>query len=443
MIRSRKLHPGARGGMLGVAIALCALPALGQTPQKPPIAQYWMDVATNQMSIPGMPAGGAGGGLLGGLMSGAMGSAAGVPGMGNGKTLGLGLVTRNKPQGALAQHTTPPPARFEQPLPLVPPQRSPSEPGTRTEREPHEQVEKPRARMLIYWGCSETVRAGQPRVLDTATMSPMEFGKALASRGSPDRGSALSLGRSIWPNHTERRQVPADSSLEGPHQVAGEGVPDIRFTLGANQNFMAPLDITLAGDPAQSVGVEWQPVPTARAFFASAMGSKGEGEMVIWSSSEVPETGFGLFDYLPNATVDRWVTEKVLMPASASRCAIPAGIFAGAQGAMVRMIGYGHELHLVHPPRPADPKAPWDPIWAARVREKSTGMAMLGADSEGRGRGRPQRSRDRAPDANSDGGSDGGSAPAGAQAPAAPAEAPAGGLLNVNPINVLRGIFGR
>ena len=50
---------------------------------------------------------------------------------------------------------------------------------------------------------------------------------------------------------------------------------------------------------------------------------------------------------------------------------------------MVRMIAYGPELNLAHPPRPANPKAPWDPEWTVRVRIKSTGMTVLGMDEQG------------------------------------------------------------
>jgi hypothetical protein len=55
-------------------------------------------------------------------------------------------------------------------------------------------------------------------------------------------------------------------------------------------------------------------------------------------------------------------------------------VFTG-EGAMLRMIAYGNELNLAHPPRPADPKLPWEPVWAAKIRVKSVTMAMLGVDA--------------------------------------------------------------
>ena len=112
------------------------------------------------------------------------------------------------------------------------------------------------------------------------------------------------------------------------------------------------------------------------------MGGGGD-DMILWSSSEVPEAGLGLMDYLANAQVDKWVREKVLLPASTQRCAIPAGIFGGAGGAMVRGIAYGNEMNLVHPPRPTDARllAAWNPEWSLHVRVKSTTMTMLGQEA--------------------------------------------------------------
>jgi hypothetical protein len=115
------------------------------------------------------------------------------------------------------------------------------------------------------------------------------------------------------------------------------------------------------------------------------MGAKSENEMVFWSSSEVPENGTGLVDYQTNAAVDRWLKEKALLSPDARTCTVPKGIFG--QGAMVRMIAYGTELNLAHPPKPTNPKVVWEPQWAVKVRLKSVANAMLGMESMGMGEG--------------------------------------------------------
>ena len=107
-----------------------------------------------------------------------------------------------------------------------------------------------------------------------------------------------------------------------------------------------------------------------------------ESEMVIWSSSEVPEPGWGLMDYVGNTHLDRWLAEKVLLGASQTQCAIPAGIFAKADGAMVQGIAYGQDLHLVHPSRPTDRRVAWEPEWTAQIRVKSQSMLPLDQGGE-------------------------------------------------------------
>ena len=119
--------------------------------------------------------------------------------------------------------------------------------------------------------------------------------------------------------------------------------------------------------------------------------------MVLWSSSETADAGMGVLDYLPPATIDRWIKERVLLPASATSCAMPAGIFASADnnrggGGMMRMIAYGPESNIAWPPKPADPKLAWNPEWNVRVRTKSTTTAMLGMDMGAMGQqGDPQQ----------------------------------------------------
>jgi hypothetical protein len=267
-------------------------------------------------------------------------------------------------------------------LPLMPLAATPA--SRHEAEEPPEGVpEKPAGRLLIYWGCGETVRKGQPRVIDLASADPQAFAGAFAGRYAPDRGARVGPGYSIWPNEKNRTMVPRAASLAGEHTLSGEGVPaGMQFTLGPAQDFMPAIELDTRGALADSIALQWPTVPNARAYYLHAMGSVGR-DMVLWSSSETPDTGMGLFDYLSNATIDRWLAAKVLLPASTTQCAVPKGIFASGRddGAMLRMIAWGGELNLAHPPRPSDPRTPWQPDWTARVRVKTTTMAMLGADA--------------------------------------------------------------
>ncbi len=344
-----------------------------------PYSHYWMSVSTQNMTIPGMSASEMG--MLGGLMG------RGGPGMGPQRGLQLQLVSpQATPPAPEAGHDIPPGQNMGPMLPLLVPERDRPVRMERGEMEDRPgEMEKPKGRMLIYWGCGDKVRAGQPRVLDMAKASPTDFAKMMSSR-QPTRQSPPAPRSgwtySEWPNRENQLAVPRDSSLQGGQLIHANYAPEIRFNIGAQQDFMNPVEFTsVNGGLADSIAFQWRSIPTAIGYFSLAMGSGGkDGDTVFWSSSEVADMGWGLLDYLSPGDVRRFIKEKVVMTSDTTSCAIPQGIFKNAQGAMLQFIAYGDELNVVHPPRPADLKQPWQPIWSAKVRVKSTGMVTLGQE---------------------------------------------------------------
>jgi hypothetical protein len=446
-------HP-LNATLLALGLSSLATVALAQN-VKPPKAQLWMDVSTGGMAgMPEMDMPGGMGAMLGGMMGGRAGGAGGntTYGTARGMTimpprvLDIALYNRLKP-GVEAAQAIPPGMRMGDRLPLLPPPPAQAVRETEPSEVPQEyQRETPKGRILIYWGCSTEVRPGQPRIIDLARGNPADFGKAFAGRYAPDRGARVGPGYVLFPNEKNTVSLSRDSSLVGEHQVQGDGVPaNFKFALGAAQDLMPAIELQSSGSPKDSIALNWRSVTNARAYFLHAMGQVGENDMVMWSSSETPDTGMGLFDYLPNGTIDSWVREKVLLQPQTTQCAIPRGIFApkgsssggrgDSAGGMLRMIAYGSESNFAHPPRPADPKAVWEPDWAVRLRVKSSTMAMLGDEQQGARGGRSSRS------ASPSGGST--TAPAGqdSTAPAAPASPSIGDVIN--PANVLKGLFGR
>lgn len=386
-------HPVSMPLACGVTLAALCASAWAQQPAqgvKPPLAQAWIDVATGAGF--GMPAGGMGAGAGGGgnpmaMVGGLFGRGGGAGGNSFGRTQSLPagrwvdttLLTRSNPQ--LGEAVQAVPAGFMSPsLQLRAPQdtRGPAP-------EPNEEVvepdqPRPQGRMLLYWGCGEAVRPGQPRVVDFATASPADLGRFFQSRRATQRGAHAAAGRPLWPNPSDPRLVPDGASLVGTHAFNGTGVPEgFRFQIGAAQDLMPPIALKQQQESNGATRLEWTALPTARAYFIAGMGSRGEGEMVIWTSSEQPDIGFGLLDYQTNASVDRWLKEQVLLAPQTTRCSVPKGVFP-SEGAMLRMIAYGTELNLVHPPRPTDPKVSWEPQWAVKVRVKSQTTAMLGME---------------------------------------------------------------
>jgi len=254
-----------------------------------------------------------------------------------------------------AAHKIPPGQNMGETLPLVTPkvEKHDYEPS---ERGMPEKYEKPKARMLIYWGCGETIGKGQPKVIDTAKMNPADFGKAFSGRTpthqvppSPHKG--WTYGE--WPNEEDKTDIPKDSSLVGGQLVNGNYLPDIKFSLDRKRDFMAPVEFSqIQATQTGAMKVEWQPVPTAIGYFASSMGYNQEtGESIFWSSSEVPEMGFALQNFLTPGDASRFIKEKVVMDPSRTACTVPP-IYKEVQGAMLQFIAYGEELNLVYPPRP-------------------------------------------------------------------------------------------
>ncbi len=362
-----------------IAVAVASvLPLTAIADTKAPQAQYWVDVATNNSSIPGMSGG------LGGFVGSMMGMAGGPQ-----QSLELWLYSRNaKPASPESTHDIPAALNLGPTLPLVLP--ATAKPTPSEEDGTPGKIEKPKARMLFYWGCGDTVRPGQPKVADTEKMSLVQFGQTMKGRSAPDRGP-WGPGRAVWPNEKDSRPVPAGGSLQGDHLVHGNYTPDIKFRIGQQQDFMAPVQLVTQGSPAESIQLQWQAIPTATGYFLMALGHRSaNGEMIIWTSSEVQDSGFGLMSYLPNDFVRKLIGEKVILPASTQTCAIPKGIFEGSEGTMLRMIAYGEELNLAYPPRPADAKQNWEPTWTAKVRVKSESMTIVGmGDMMQPGRGAP------------------------------------------------------
>ncbi len=374
----------AAAALAGLSAGVWAQPA---QVVKPPVAQAWIDVATfGGMGMPMGLSGAAGGNPMAALGSlfGRGGAGANHFGqtqaMSPGRWVDVTLTTRNNPQLAEAEQGVP--AGFLSPaLKLQSPKETRGttpDPGDERATEPD--YERPKGKLLLYWGCGDKVRAGQPRVVDFATATPAELGRVFQSRRATQRGTHAAVGRPVWPSVADTRMVPAQASLVGEHAYSGPGVPEgFRFQLGAAQDLMPPIGLKQT-DAAGSTQLEWQALPHARAYFISAMGVRDNNEMVVWTSSEQPDIGFGLLDYQTNPAVDRWLKEQVLLAPQTTRCAVPQGVFSG-EGAMLRMIAYGHELNLAHPPRPTDARVPWEPVWAAKVRVKSVTMAMLGMET--------------------------------------------------------------
>lgn len=352
--------------MKRISLLLAATVLVGAAPPKapPPVANYWMDVAT---------ASGMGAGMMGGrpnmaqVMSMMNGGGGGAQHM-----LNLYLASRDKAPSPQAQHLIPPGMQMGASLPLIAPQAV--KPG-RTDYAMPEHFQRPKGRMIIYWGCGEHAGAGQPTIVDFSKLAAGQMPPGFSAMMSAVRAAqpprpGQSAGYGEWPNDRDSRPVPATASLIGAHKVEGNYSPPISFSLGQGQDFMPGLGLREAGAlPSGANRLTWTPAAQATGYALSMFGSSGGGDVVIWSSANKP-SAFPNMDYLSPAQVKPLVASGAALAPTTNQCTIPAEVVKASPTGMVMMIGYGPEAWFQDKPKA--------PTWTVRARYKTTASVMLG-----------------------------------------------------------------
>ena len=141
--------------------------------------------------------------------------------------------------------------------------------------------------------------------------------------------------------------------------------------------------------------ISWTKLTDATGYLAFLTGGKqgpdGEmGDMVIWTSSASRQFGGGLSDWLSPGQVAKLVTDKTVLPPSATSCVVPVEVVRAAPDFQFGMLtAFGPEESFSYPPRPASAGQPWNLEWTARIRHRSMtswmeaqGMVMGGAQEQ-------------------------------------------------------------
>lgn len=333
------------------ALAIAATAAIAQQAPKPKVeAVYWLSAET----VSGM----------------ATGRPVGVE-----KNLLLQLGSARRNPAPSAEHLPPQALRAGERLPLVTPTATSPQGAGKPDFRPGPQ-HQPKGRMEIYWGCGESVPAGQPFVVDFAAMKPgsaSPFGAVpqLRTMAPPSADRHATYGE--WPNGRRGTRVPQAASLAGEHVVQGNYSPEIRFAVAPANDFLAPLAPRHAALASGAVGVSWPALANARGYILSVTGAREDGTVVMWTSSAVRMAGMALPDYLEQGDIARLVQQRILLAPEATQCAIPAAVAKAASTAMLMMTAYGPEGNY-GPPREAAAG------WTVKLRTKATHMSMLGAD---------------------------------------------------------------
>jgi hypothetical protein len=253
-----------------------------------------------------------------------------------------------------------------------------------------------------YWGCGDTVRSGQPNVLDASkiTQQNMPDMSAFAPKGGKAAYGAYGSGKVgkntvLWPHQQDSRSVPAGASLIGDHFVHGNLVPHIKFSMDAKHDIMKALNVAIQGQSQQdAITVRWNKPPTAIGYHVMAVGANSSGkEMVMWTSSDTPNVNVS-GQFIDTPQVNKHISAKAILPADRDSCTIPRGIFAATSPPMIMVTAWGADYWASYPARPANAPKDWKPDWSVKGQFLSTANTMFGMPSRGAEHNAPNSSQD-------------------------------------------------
>ncbi|PQM26091.1 hypothetical protein CVO77_13450 [Sphingopyxis lindanitolerans] len=362
-----------------IAAMLAAVPGSAQQKASGPTERYEMDVATAS----GFAALGAGGRVGVGSALGMM--FGGGPDGKVARTLELRIGSNQGPTAppVRADHYFEPQAKLGKSLPLLGPEPGKSTPSDSSDSMADGSFERPKGRMLLFWGCGAKAGPGQPVVIDFSKLAAGQMPPNLFTSSIPRiREVMASNSRSYaaWPNSKSSKQPSTASSLIGAHRIAGNVGPEINFTLA--QDYMPALNASTSQQADGSLMIRWNQLAPATGYVAWAFGGMDRGaqggDVVWWTSSNAREFGGGLWDWLPPSVVANLITRKIVMPPSQTSCQIPAEVKKASGEMMIgNLNAFGPEANFAYPPKPAG-KAAWNIDWTAKVRFRSHTMLMIG-----------------------------------------------------------------
>lgn len=236
-----------------------------------------------------------------------------------------------------------------------------------------EQGEKVEFKIKTYWGCSETVPPGQPKVIDSKDMTAAMKGNMVKSKefkATMNRMIANADGsHAYWPGQ-KAKPIEKEATAPGSYELTTNYCGGTSIVFDKPQDFLAPIDLISPGskiDLAKAIRVEWKPVPNALAYHLTAF-SGDENELITWTSSLDPNSAPDLVSRaLSKTELDTLLKNGVVIPAEKTFCYIPKGIFEATKSPMLMLTAIG-----------ADKLQDKDGI-ATQVVVRSTATAMLGS----------------------------------------------------------------
>ena len=229
----------------------------------------------------------------------------------------------------------------------------------------------------IYWGSSETVKEGQPKIITWSGISEDQratMREKMRQANLSDSSYFYKEGwtTGYWPTKSQPGNIDKSASLVGKYALNTTYCGNVEIEAPSNVEFLDPIEITGPDinkriDLKKSIALQWKSIPNLLGQHASIMAMEGKTTMIIWLSSEVlAEEIMGDQGFMQMAEVREKVEKNIFMAGDRTSVNVPAGIFQNADFAMMQMAGYG--------PGAALEKA--QPL--PRIQTKTSLMLMLG-----------------------------------------------------------------
>jgi hypothetical protein len=205
--------------------------------------------------------------------------------------------------------------------------------------------------MKIYWGSSETVKEGQPKIIRWGDLTD-EQKEAMKQKARESRPGNSYFYRpnwttGFWPTPKQPGQIDAMASLVGKYSLTTTYTGNVEIEAPDNVNFLAPIEFSAPNlskkiDLKKSINFEWKLIPNVLGQYATIMGMEGKSTLVLWTSSEVfANELMGDMGFMQMADVRDRVVKTMFMAPDRTKVSVPAGIFQNADTVMMNMAGYG------------------------------------------------------------------------------------------------------
>jgi len=228
-----------------------------------------------------------------------------------------------------------------------------------------------------YWGSSETVKPGQPKIIKFGSLTPEQ------KRTMGDAGKRSGAGGSYfykpnwttayWPTSKQPGRIAKDASLVGAFSLTTNYTGNVTIDCPSNVDFLAAIEMTRPSLDEQinldeAIKFVWKAIPNLLGSHAMIIGMEGRNTMVIWLSSEIWREDIMSVDwgFLQMAEVRQYVQDTIMMKGDRTDVSVPAGIFKKCDMANFKMTGYG----------PGVARDKTQPI--PRIQTKTTLSIMLG-----------------------------------------------------------------